>query len=322
VASPAFNRGPSDEGAIMAGIDELIGVYLQACAVEGKTQGTIQSYRASLHDFRRVGFHLGLPDEIDKYGVPDAYAFLADVQGRGASAAYQHRRHREVKTFFSWCKRMDFVAENVFARVPLVKREQQMIAPFSSNDIESLLLASDRSTRLGRRNFALTLFLLDSGVRAAECVSLNLCDLDHSARRVRVLHGKGRKQRWVGVSGRTLAALDAYLQDWPAIDDGPLFLSRRGARMHPNALNQLFTKLGRRADVHDVHPHRFRHTFATWSIRASAREIDVQNLLGHSSMTMTQRYARTYSSEQALVAHGLFSPVAQLDAALGVFPGS
>ena len=61
-----------------------------------------------------------------------------------------------------------------------------------------------------------------------------------------------------------------------------------------------------------VHPHRFRHTFATWAIRSQAREIDVQILLGHSSLTMVQRYARTYSSEQAVKAHAAFSPVAQL----------
>jgi integrase len=66
------------------------------------------------------------------------------------------------------------------------------------------------------------------------------------------------------------------------------------------------------AGVEHVHPHRFRHTFATWAIASQAREIDVQTLLGHSSMTMTQRYSRTYSSEQAVAAHASFSPVAQL----------
>ena len=61
-----------------------------------------------------------------------------------------------------------------------------------------------------------------------------------------------------------------------------------------------------------VHPHRFRHTFATWAIWANAREIDVQSLLGHLSLAMVERYARTYSSEQAVQGHRLFSPVGQL----------
>ncbi len=123
----------------MANIDDLITTYLTACAVEGKSPNTIHSYRASLADFRRVGAKLGLPDEIGGYAVPDVYAFLHDLQARPATPAYQHRRHREVKAFFSWCGRMDLVAGNVFARVPLVKLEQQIIQPFNRSDITTLL---------------------------------------------------------------------------------------------------------------------------------------------------------------------------------------
>ena len=61
-----------------------------------------------------------------------------------------------------------------------------------------------------------------------------------------------------------------------------------------------------------MHAHRFRHTFATWAIESGAREIDVQMLLGHSDLTMTQRYARTYTSEQAVRAHPALSPVNRL----------
>jgi integrase len=74
----------------------------------------------------------------------------------------------------------------------------------------------------------------------------------------------------------------------------------------------ILARVAERAGVPGVHPHKFRHTFATMALRAHAREIDVQSLLGHSSLTMVQRYARTYSSEQAVAAHSSFSPVAQL----------
>ncbi len=74
----------------------------------------------------------------------------------------------------------------------------------------------------------------------------------------------------------------------------------------------ILTRLGERAGVLHVYPHRFRHTFATWAIESGAREIDVQMLLGHSDLTMTQRYARTYTSEQAIRAHPQLSPVQRL----------
>ena len=69
----------------MAQIDDRIATYLAACAVEGKTDNTIASYRASLSDFRRVGGKLALPDHLAGYTVPHVYAFLHDVRSRGAT---------------------------------------------------------------------------------------------------------------------------------------------------------------------------------------------------------------------------------------------
>ena len=141
---------------------------------------------------------------------------------------------------------------------------------------------------------------------------MHLDDVDWDHGRVRVLHGKGQKQRWVGFGQAAQAALRTYLADRGS-DPGPLFLSTRSGRgMKPLALNTILGRIGEEAGVEKVHPHRFRHTFATWAIRSHAREIDVQSLLGHTSLTMVQRYARTYSSEEAVAAHEQFSPVAQL----------
>ena len=119
----------------MAQIDDTIATYLTAIEVEGKTENTVLSYRASLEDFRRVGRRLGFPDAVDDYEVVHVYEFLGDLKERGASPAYRHRRHREVKTFFSWCRRMDYVADNVFAKVALVKLDQQIRPPFSPDEI-------------------------------------------------------------------------------------------------------------------------------------------------------------------------------------------
>ena len=293
-------------------LNELAQTYLTACDVEGKARSTIRGYRESLTRLQEVGARLEFPAEVEAFTVQHVYAFLGALRERGASRAYQHRLHREVKAFFSWCKRFDVITENVFARVPLVKLEQQIVQPFSTDDVRRLLAAIHRGVRAGTRNYALVLFLLDTGVRASECVSVRLDDVDWERGRVRVLHGKGQKQRWVGIGEQARAALTDYLLVRGEAE-GPLFLSERsGKGLHSLALNVLFTKLGQQAGVTHVHPHRFRHTFATWAIRSQAREIDVQSLLGHSSLTMVQRYARTYSSEQAVLAHERFSPVAQL----------
>ena len=298
----------------MAHIGGLISTYLTACEVEGKSPWTLASYAASLRDFRRVGARQGFPGDPREYTVAHVYEFLRDVRSRGATPAYQHRRHREVKAFFSWRRRMGFIDENPFARVPLVKLEQQIIQPFSVQEVELLLASQDRATLTGCRNYALFLFLLDTGVRTSECVSVEMEDVDWERHRVRVLNGKGKKQRWVRVSDRTLGALRECVKMYRGAEPGPgaLFRSCKGEALRSHALNVILQRVASRLGLKKVHPHRFRHTFATWAIRAAAREVDVQALLGHSSMAMVRRYSQTYNSEQAVEAHATFSPVAQL----------
>ena len=296
----------------MGSLDDHIATYLAAIEVEGKTVNTQASYASSIADFRSVGHLLGLPEFAEEYTVSQVYAFLAELRRRGCSAPYQHRRHREVKACFSWFKRMGIVQENVFARVPLVRRPLVIKPPFSPADVQALLDDQNRETYAGFRNYALVLFLLDSGVRASECVGLRLSDIDWERQRAFVLHGKGEKQRWVGVGERTATALKTYLA-LRGTADGAFFLTTAGKAMTgPGTLEVLLSRIGTRVGVPKVHPHRFRHTFATWAIESGAREIDVQMLLGHSDLTMTQRYARTYTSEQAVRAHSALSPVNRL----------
>jgi len=297
----------------MGSVAELTKAYLGACEVEGKSPRTIRGYRETLRRFAEIVASHELPPDVETFTVQDVYAYLAALRERNISRAYQHRLHREVKTFFSWCKRLDVISDNVFARVPIVKLEQQIIQPFSPDEIRALLGAINLRRRPGIRNYALVLFLLDTGVRASECVSVRLDDVDWEHGRVRVLHGKGQKQRWVGLGEDAQRALQTYIGTVRGSEEGPLFLSTKsGLGIRSLVLNTLLRRLGAVAGVAKVHPHRFRHTFATWAIRSQAREIDVQSLLGHSSLTMVQRYARTYSSEQAVLAHGQFSPVGQL----------
>ena len=133
----------------MTSIDDHIETYLHAIEVEGKTKQTIASYVASLADFRRTGRRLGFPNDPNDYTVAHVYAFLTALRERGASPGYQHRRHREVKACFSWFRRMGIVGENVFAKVPLVKRPQVVRPPFSPAEVQALLNAQRRDTATG-----------------------------------------------------------------------------------------------------------------------------------------------------------------------------
>ena len=116
-------------------------------------------------------------------------------------------------------------------------------------------------------------------------------------------------ERVVRVGEQALAALAHYIDEHRGHEPGSLFLSDEGNPMSRNSVRVMLARLGKRARVRKVHPHRFRHTFATWAIEHEAREIDVQYLLGHSTPVMVRRYSATYNSEKAARAHERWSPV-------------
>ena len=315
----------------MAQIDDLIATYLNAVETEGKSVRTIKSYRDSLATFRLVGRRLGFPDAVEDHDVTHVYAFLAEVRarrGRSGRATttpiYQNHHHRTLGAFFSWCRRMGYLdpeRTHVFARVPLARIERKAPRPFSEEEIERLLAGCDRSRMIGCRNYALLLFLLDNGVRSQECASVQLDEVDWERRRV-LVHGKGAKQRWVGIGERTADALRDYVARFRGEQAGALFLGRHGEGMADgHSFYVLLGRLAKRAGVEKANPHRFRYSFATWAIASGARELDVQLLLGHSSPQMTQHYARAYDSEQAVAAHAALSPVGQLTSTRGAAGG-
>lgn len=291
--------------------ETLIPVYLSACESEGKTAKTLGAYRESLQMYLRLAKEESLPLAVDEVSPTDVYRYLAAVRRRGGCDSTQHRRHREVKHFFSWLKRMDLVPDNPFQKAPLIRLEQKIVQPFEPADIARLLAACAADTFLDVRNRAITLFLLDTGVRASELTGLDFDDVEPGSGRARVLHGKGRKQRVVAFGPVVSDALRAYVA-FRGNDPGPFFQTRLGGRMRAQGLIVIYQRLGPLAGVAHVHPHRFRHTFATMAIRAGAREIDVQHLLGHSTSAMVRRYTRTYDAENAARAHASFSSVGQL----------
>ena len=198
--------------------------------------------------------------------------------------------------FFNW-----LVAEGALESSPLrpiaapaVRADQ--VTPFTPAQVEALLSAA-RRTLHPRRDEAILLVLLDTGLRASELCSALARDLDVEGRRLGVL-GKGGKRRSVFFGRTCTKALWAYLREEPRAPDGPLFLSDRGGRagdgLTRSGLGQLLERLGRAAGVEAVRvsPHTCRHTFALSFLRAGGNVFGLQTLLGHTDVKMTQRYVR------------------------------
>ena len=166
----------------------LADLYLLRCEVEGKSPGTVRAYRETVTRFLRL-----LPDDAiqaDHVQADDIYVYLGAFTGH--SLETRHRYFREVRCFFNWLVELDYLERSPFRGMKNVRLLQRIVEPFGGEQVEALLAAcGDQAISI--RDRALVLVLLDTGARCSEIVRLNLEDLDVEARRLRILHGKGKQ---------------------------------------------------------------------------------------------------------------------------------
>jgi integrase/recombinase XerD len=166
--------------------------------------------------------------------------------------------------------------------------------PLNGAEIRRLLAAVDTSTPVGVRNHALVVLMWRSGLRCAEALALRPSDIDFDAGTLRVLRGKGRKARTVGLDDTALAVLSVWLEHRP-YGPGPLFCVLTGASaggpMHPRYVRALMRRLGVQAGIeHRVHAHGLRHTHATELSREGWPVALISRQLGHSNVGTTDTY--------------------------------
>jgi site-specific recombinase XerD len=197
-------------------------------------------------------------------------------------------------------------------RPPRVPRE--IIQPYTAEQIKILMDNCDDSTFLGARNKALILLFLSTGLRRDEMYKIQLKDVDVTHRTINIM-GKGAKGRVVGFGMRASKALMIYYtqhRKQRVKDKCPyLWLSEEGTRLGYSGIGLALSKLVDFCGISGIHSkvHSLRHTFATEALTNGARLYDVQRLLGHETPAMSEKYARTVDSRNAIKNHPQFDPV-------------
>ena len=230
-------------------------------------------------------------------------AFLATIPG-----GRKNRKNAHIGLCALWTFAINegIAEEHVPRKVQIAKPEQRAIIPLSKQEAGQLIKMAQESGRCRLRNRAILITLLDTGMRASELAELRLGDFEGGYFRV---FGKGSKERRVPVSPSVAKVIKDYLDTRQGIgSDAPLFLSETGSPFNRNSLRLLLGRLGDRAKIPNVHPHRFRHTFAINFILNGGDAYSLQAILGHSTMEMVKRYL--FLGERDLAAiHKRVSPV-------------
>lgn len=202
------------------------------------------------------------------------------------------------RSFFAFLVRRGVLLVNPAQDLRVPRRRALPRAVLTEAQARRLMNAPSPWTILGQRDRAILETLYGTGLRAGECVRLEVTDLDLGQRTLLVRNGKGRKDRLVPLGGRAAVALDAYLRtSRPELVRDPhdvaLFVSRCGRRMGVPGLRQIVRKRAKDARLpHAVFSHALRHTCATHLLRGGADIRHVQELLGHKRLQTTAVYTR------------------------------
>ena len=208
------------------------------------------------------------------------------------------RKIAALNSFFRFLIKEGFTASNPVQAISAPKPEKVIPSFLSVDEIFSLIEQPDHEKDLSRRDRAILELMYSCGLRVSEVVSLNLGDFDLPQGNLRV-KGKGNKERMLPIGTKALEAIQDYLTvrsnlEAKRKDQGKspaLFLNHRGERLTTRSIGRMINKYARFLTMfRPVHPHAIRHTFATHLLDAGADLRAIQELLGHSSLSTTQKY--------------------------------
>jgi integrase/recombinase XerC len=281
-----------------------IGDFLDYLTYERNVSiNTISAYRTDLESFVAFlcndYFTLGR-DQLDFRKVDNLAirAYLAHLARRKLSRSSIARHLSAMRTFFRHLMREGAVDANPARLVATPKREKHLPSVLQHADVTLLLEQPDVSTPLGLRDQAFLELLYASGLRISELVGIDLDDIEIRAKLVKV-RGKGAKERIVPFGSKAEQAVRAYLPTRHAEpDEEALFVNYRGERITARSVRRLFDKYVRTAALRaGISPHTLRHSFATHLLNAGADLRGIQELLGHASLSTTQKYTHLNDGE-------------------------
>jgi len=255
---------------------------------------TCAAYRRDLGEFRTFLASHGGAAAADLQRIDHLLLrrYLAELHKRNQRTSIA-RKLSALRTFFRYLVREGALPANPAEGVATPKRNRYLPKTLSVDEATALLERGHSSTLLALRDRAILELLYSSGLRVSELTGLNVGGLDLREQLVRVL-GKGRKERIVPVGRKAREALSVYLEARGAVaDDQPLFINHRGGRLTPRSVQRhLKVHLLKAGVLKDISPHALRHSFATHLLDGGADLRAIQELLGHASLSTTQRYTQ------------------------------
>lgn len=283
-------------------LEDLHRSFARHLRAEGKSDRTVTIYGQAITFFSawlEAQGRTATLDELNRAAIREWLAQLADTH----EPSTVKTRYRGLFRFCGWLVDEDEIRENPMKTLSPPQPTAKPVPVLSDDELDALLKACSGKDFNDRRDEAMIRLLLDCGLRVSELCGLTVdgLDLDQG---MALVQGKGRKVRPIYFGARTTRALDRYLRArsrhrWAHLD--ALFLTQRGP-LSPDGARERMKVRGAQAGIDDLHPHRFRHTWAHDFLMSGGQERDLKRLAGWSSDVMLERYGASAADARAKAA--------------------
>ena len=274
---------------------ECLREFLQYLQLEKNySDYTIEYYQKDIDEFFMFIIEQSIED-IHTVTYFDARLYLTKLYNKNLAKKSIARKTSSLRSFYKWMMREQLVQENPFALVSLPKKDHKLPQFLYEEEVAVLFKSVNTEDALGKRDLALLELLYATGIRVSECSGLQLKDIDFSLETI-LVHGKGKKDRYVPFGKYAKAALHTYISNARSElakkqKHDYVFVNYRGEPLTARGIRYILGNLINHAckDGH-LHPHMLRHSFATHLLNNGADLRSVQELLGHSNISSTQIY--------------------------------
>ena len=262
------------------------------------SEHTVKAYLTDVNEFRKVlrdkNYMPEGKDLMPELDETPVRSYISWLYTRNSKVSIG-RKIASIRTFFEYLLRAGVIKKNMAKHVPTPQGEKRLPVFLSVDEVVKLLETPGTDTPLGARDSAIMELLYSSGLRVSELTGINLADLDLKTMNVKVL-GKGSKERLTPIGSKAVEALEKYLP--LRLDLKPkgdyLFVNSRGGRLTPRSVDRIIKKYALTAGIpKSISPHVLRHSFATHLLGGGADLRAIQEMLGHKSLSTTQRYTHT-----------------------------
>ena len=282
-------------------LPELLQTYLRFHSMEGSTPATIKFYRKELRLFLRFLEGQGHSMLVQDISALDIMVHLEEMKSRGLDPRSLRSRLQAISTFLTWAEQWEVIPANPARRIkhPKVPRTRKEF--LSQEAFQSLLELCPLSTLVGARRQAMLWMFATTGMRRRELCLLQLEDLDWQRGTIRVVHGKGQKERRVPFLQEVQRPMLRYL---PQRTDGLpcLWITEEGLQLSYDGMGRDMTRLFQRAEIQvkDV-CHVFRRSWAANAVRQGIPRPYIQAIAGWSTPTMMDRYVEAMQAEEGAI---------------------